>query len=76
MKVLIIDVEEFADFAKECSEHIPTVDFRKTLQNDRHILRVRLPDQTPHSVRDRLKEAFDIREQLTRHEVDFIEAVW
>ena len=76
MKVLIIDVEEFADFEKAAGAYPPVVDFRKALTDDRDVLRVRLPDDAPNALQDALRDAFDLRPQLSRDEVSFIEAFW
>ena len=76
MKVLIIDAYDFGDFERAAGEHAPTVDFRKTVTDDRDVLRVRLPDHTPHALQDDLRDAFDLRPRLSREEVTFIEAFW
>jgi len=76
MKVLIVDPDDFEDFERAAGQHAPTVDFRKTVASDRDVLRVRLPDDTPRALQDQLQDAFDLRPQLSRDEVTFIEAFW
>lgn len=76
MTTLIVDPEDFEDFERAAGAHTPVVDFRKTVADDRDVLRVRLPDNAPYALRDALRDAFDLRPQLSRDEVSFIEAFW